>query len=152
MPVPAYANPAGRIFGLGVNSGLRLKVFFGPDLLQNNNTLLTQTSVSTWGTPSDIASKKPADMSFTSLDPGTQRAAVPMFYRLERIEDWQLEIQRDQLSNASSEASGGSTGASSLFGRSLDEPAHDRENGYRKLRGSAFFEASRLEERSPVHI
>ena len=40
-----------------------LRVFFGPDLLQHNNTLLTQTSASTW---QGRRFKKPADMSFTS--------------------------------------------------------------------------------------
>ncbi|CAE7786451.1 unnamed protein product [Symbiodinium sp. CCMP2592] len=44
----------------------RSGVFFGPDLLQNDNTLLTQTSASTWRNPEGRRFKKPADMSFTN--------------------------------------------------------------------------------------
>ena len=42
------------------------RTFFGPDLLQDDNTLLTQTSATMWRDSKGHLKKKPADTSLTS--------------------------------------------------------------------------------------
>ena len=43
-----------------------LRTFFGPDLLQDDNTVFTQTSATTWRDSNGHRKKKPADTSFTN--------------------------------------------------------------------------------------